>query len=135
MHPQFFVALEDEIDDVVVADGPSGRFEVVLAKVDYVSIAKLGNIVGAGTYDAILDRIFDSHRGSHGYAGLYLVPDEVRDSLASAADPDAVAAQWRATDEMREWEPSEVGNVVRDLAALAQGARQTGRHVWCWWSV
>jgi hypothetical protein len=96
----------------------------------------LGEIVGAGTYDALFDRVFEGYRGGGSdYSGLLLVPDEVRDCLATVARLEAVAERWHTTDEMREWTPAEVRKVVGDLASLAQCARATKRQLWCWWSL
>jgi hypothetical protein len=135
MQEEFFAAGEDEIEGAA-ENGPGGKFETVEAKLDSVSICTLGEIVGAGTYDALLDRAFDGYRGGGSdYSGLLLVPDEVRDGLATVASLETVAERWHANDEMREWTPAEVREVLGDLASLAQRARAPERHLWCWWSL
>jgi hypothetical protein len=84
MQEEFFAAREDEIEGAA-ENGPGGKFETVEAKLDSVSICTLGEIVGAGTYDALFDRVFEGYRGGGSeYSRLLLVPDEVRDGLATA---------------------------------------------------
>jgi hypothetical protein len=135
MQEEFFAAREDEIEGAA-EKGPGGKFETVDAKLDSVSICTLGEIVGAGTYDALFDRVFEGYRGGGSeYSRLLLVPDEVRDGLATATSLEAVAERWHPTDEMREWTPADVREVLGGLASLAQRARATERQLWCWWSL
>jgi hypothetical protein len=132
---EFFAAKEDEIDEVL-DEGPFGRARpTVEAKtVSSVSIATLGEILGAGSYDDLFERV-DGPQAASGESGIDRVPDEVRDALASADDLDAVADRWAATDEMDDWQGSDVRDVVRDLAVMAQQARQTDQQIWFWWSL
>lgn len=133
---EFFAARPEEIDDALVEEGPNGRFHTVVAKtVHSVSISTLGEIIGAGTYDLLLDEVSQGRAAASGEAGIDVVPDSMRDALASAVDLDDVARRWAETDELEGWEPAEAREVVRNLAALAREARETGRQVWFWWSL
>jgi hypothetical protein len=132
---EFFVADEADIDDALVEEGPYGRFATVEAKtVISVSIATLGEILGAGTYEALLDRV-EGPQATSGEAGLDAVPPEMRDALAAADDLDSAADAWGASEEMAEWERDEVREVVGELAKLARQAREANQQLWFWWSL
>jgi hypothetical protein len=64
---EFFAAKEDEIDEVL-DEGPFGRARpTVEAKtVSSVSIATLGEILGAGSYDDLFERV----DGASGESGI-----------------------------------------------------------------
>jgi hypothetical protein len=135
---EFFPAREDEINQTLVAEGPFERFETVEAKaVSSVSIATLGEIVGAGTYDELFDRADDEARQSEdGEAGIDAVLPEIQQALAGTTDLDSVARRWAATDELADWVPPDnVVEVVRELADLARRAHADGRRLWFWWSL
>lgn len=133
---EFFAVQPDEIDDALVEEGPHERFATVEAKtVDAVSISTLGEILGAGTYDELLDQALNDRQAEGGEAGLTPVPTEVRDALATTNDLDSVAERWAGTEELAEWAPGDVREVVQELAALAKQAREANREVWFWWSV
>jgi hypothetical protein len=134
---EFFAARADELDDPLVEEGPFERFETVEAKsVDPVSVSTLGEILGAGTYDDLIERAAGEGReGADGEAGVFWIPVEIRDALAECADSDAVAAEWGRTDELSGWEPEDTELVVRELVSLARGARDSDRQLWFWWSL
>jgi hypothetical protein len=120
----------------LVEEGPFERYPTIEAKtVDPVSIATLGEIVGAGTYDDLVEKASEGREAPHGECGLLSVPPEITAALATAADADAVAASWAVTDEMAGWDRDDVREVVRELAELAKKARATGRELWFWWSL
>jgi histidyl-tRNA synthetase len=134
---EFFAAREDEIDKTLVEEGPFERFETVEAKtVSSVSIATLGEILGAGGYDDLFERADEEARqAAGGEAGIDAVLPEIQRALAAASDIDAIAARWAATDELADWEPGEVREVVQLLARLARQAEDQGRLLWFWWSL
>jgi hypothetical protein len=133
---EFFAARADEVDDAVVEDGPFGRYETVEAKtVSSVSIATLGEILGAGTYDALVESASSGPQAPDGESGVDPVPREITEALATATDLDAAAAAWAKTDEMADWDRDDVREVIRELAALSVKARATERDLWFWWSL
>jgi hypothetical protein len=133
---EFFAASEAEIDDAVLEAGPGGRFETVEAKtVSSVSIATLGELIGVGTYDALFDMVDAGRLADDGESGIDVVPESLRDALASAADPAQIAGRWHETDEMRDWSAEEIRDVLANLVSLAQRARGTGAQLWFWWSL
>jgi len=130
---EFFAAQPSEIDDLL-DEGPSGRATVEAKTVSSVSIATLGEVLGVGTYDDLFERI-EGPQAESGESGIDRVPEEMRDALASSPDPDSIADRWGATDELAEWQPADVREVVRELARLAQEARQQEAQLWFWWAV
>ena len=136
---EFFAARPEDIDDVLVEEGPHGRLPAVAAKgLTPVSLAKLSEIIGAGAYDALIGRIAEGHRQAEsGEAGLLTIPTELRDGLAGADDLDSVAAQWAATEELSldGWRTQDSLDVLRELRELAREAAVDGRDLWYWWSL
>ena len=131
---EFFAAAT--IDEALVEDGPFNRYETVTAKtVSAVSIATLGEILGIGTYDEVYELVDQGLVAEHGEAGVDVVPETLRDALASEDDLARVAERWHDTDEMREWRFEDVVQVVTDLAALARRACTEHAQLWFWWSL
>jgi hypothetical protein len=132
---EFFACKADEIDDTLVEEGPYGRFPTIEAKtVSSVSIATLGATLDVGTYDELVERI-EGPQAAHGETGIDQVPGELRDALAASADLDAVAVRWGATDEMADWQATDVRKVIGDLSLLARQAREADQQLWFWWSL
>jgi hypothetical protein len=134
----FFAADDEEIDQSLANDGPGPSFCGVEVKtVTPVDVAKLGEIVGAGRYDDLVEALshsMDEHVGEGGECGLYRVPRAIRDCLADA-DVDNVSARWGATDEPERWAPNEVRQTVAELRELAARACAEDRQLWIWWSL
>ena len=135
---EFFAARPEDLDDVLVEEGPHGRLPAIAAKgLTAVSLAKLSEIIGAGAYDALVERIAEGRKAESGEAGLLTIPTEVRDGLAGAHDLDSVAAQWAATEELSldRWRAQDSLEVLRELRELAREAAVDGQDLWYWWSL
>lgn len=135
---EFFAASADEIDDALVEDGPHGRLPTVEAKgLSEVNLATLGEILGVGTYEDLVERAAIGRDSSSGEAGVLTVPSELRDALASSEDLTEVAKQWAATEELAldHWQAEDAVTVLRDLGRLSRDAREHSRGLWYWWSV
>lgn len=135
---EFFAARAEDIDDVLVADGPYGRLQTVEAKgLTEVSLATLGETMGAGTYEDLVDPIAEGPQTESGEAGVLTIPTKLRDALAGDVDLDAVAARWAATEELSldGWRKEDALEVLRGLGELARAAALDGREVWYWWSL
>lgn len=135
---EFFAARPEDLDDVLVEEGPHGRLPAIAAKgLTAVSLAKLSEIIGAGAYDALVERIAEGRKAESGEAGLLTIPTEVRDGLAGAHDLDSVAAQWAATEELSldRWRAPDSLEVLRELRELAREAAVDGQDLWYWWSL
>jgi hypothetical protein len=134
---EFFVCDRNEIDETLLANGPTGRHTVVAAKgLSPVDIAKLGKILGAGSYDELFELSAEAHREAEGgEAGVVGVPPAVCAALAAASDLTGVAEQWAATEELRlsRWQASDALGVLTDLSRLAQSRAE--KPVWYWWSL
>jgi hypothetical protein len=134
---EFFAARADEIDAGVREEGRWDRFRTVEAKtVSPVSIATLGEIVGVGSFDDLVHVASEGFEAEGGEAGVFSVPDSIRDALAAPElDSPAIAGRWAATDEMTDWSADDVRAVVEALADLSQQAVQEQRQLWFWWSL
>jgi hypothetical protein len=134
---EFFFCGHDEIDESLVASGPdSGHPSVAANGLSPVDIARLGEILGVGTYRDVLDRTAQVHRESaSGESGIYDVPDSLVTALLDTDDLAAVAGRWSETDELRlsGWNAAATGSVLAGLKALAAG--RGAKPLWYWWSV
>jgi hypothetical protein len=136
---EFFAARPEDLDDELIDHGPFERLRTVGAKgLSSITIATLGEILGAGSYDDLEQRSAEGPEGgTNEDAGVFGVPTEIRDALAAADDLTAVAEEWVATEEMArdEWQQQEALEVLRELAELARQARADSRELWYWWSL
>lgn len=91
------------------------RLPTVEAKtLSEVTFATLGEILGVGTYDDLVERAGHWRDAQSDGAGVLSVPPEIRDALATAADLDASAERWAET---------------------ARDARASDSQLWYWWSL
>ena len=97
---EFFVVAPADIDDEVVERGPHGRFSTVEANgLSNVPIARLGSLLGAGSYDELMAAT-DARPSSSGEAVLFQIPPQIRDALADAERVDDVGSAWAQTPEL-----------------------------------
>lgn len=134
---EFFCCDVDEIDDSLLTTGPGSAHPGVAANgLSPVDIAKLGEILGVGTYRDVLDLTARVHRESaSGESGVYDVPESLLAALVDTADLAEVAGRWSETDELRlsGWNATATGSVLAGLKTLA--ARRGTKPLWYWWSV
>ena len=78
-------------------------------------------IAGSETDEHWVFRVYDHHRA---------VLESIRDDQI-----EDIARRWGATEELREWPPQDVEEVLRDLVRLARTARETGQGLYCWVSL
>ncbi len=135
---EFFAARSEDLDEALVEEGPYGRLSTVEAKgLTEVSLATLGEFLGVGAYDELVERIGEGAEAESEEAGLLTIPTELRDALAEAKDIDSVAGRWAATEEpsLDGWRTEDSLGVLRELSALAREAVADGRELWYWWSL
>jgi hypothetical protein len=133
---EFFAARPEEIDEVLVEDGPYGRLPTVEAKgLSEVTLATLGEILGVGAYTDLVERAAAGHDSESGEAGILAVPHEVRGALATTDDFVAIAERWAATEELDEWPKAAVRQVLQEVNELARRARTSDHQLWYWWSL
>ena len=134
---EFFAARESEIDDELL-EAPYERLETVEANgLSEVNFATLGEILGLGTYDELVDRFTATGLADNDDVGLYGLPRDFRDALAALDDVGSAARRWVDTDELRmdEWQVEDGERVLREVSALARRARDEQRELWYWWSL
>jgi hypothetical protein len=134
---EFFAALPGDIDDRLVEEGPYERMPTIEAKgLSEVTFATLGEMLGIGRYDDLVEQVAEGPQTESGEAGILTLPTELRDALATVEDIDLVAERWAATDELQdEWPPGELRDVLREVRQLARDARSSDRQLWYWWSL
>jgi len=133
---EFFSARAEDIDEALVERGAYGRFPMVEAKgLTEVSLATLGEILGVGAYDDLVDQIAEGPQAESGEAGVVTIPRAFRDAVAGAPDLDSAAERWTATEEMAadRRRKEDVLDVLRELSELARSAASEERDVWYWW--
>ena len=134
---EFFVASPEEAAEFMERGAPETLDRVEAKGLSEVSLATLGEILEVGPYDELVARIGDGPQAESGEAGVFSLPEEMRDALATTGDVDAVAERWAGTEELSldGWEVSDAAEVLRDVATLARRARADGRAVLYWWSL
>ena len=134
---EFFAARESEIDDELL-DAPFERLQTVEAKgLTDINFARLGEILGLGTYEDLVDQFTATGRADDDDVGLYRLPRDFRDALAGLVDIGGAARRWVATEELRmdEWQFEDGESVLREVSALARRAREDQCELWYWWSL
>jgi len=134
---EFFAAREDEIDDELL-EAPYERLETVEAKgLSHVNFATLGEILGLGAYEVLVDRFPLTGSADNDETGVFGLPRDFRDALAELVDVGGAARRWVATEELRmdEWQVEDGERVLREVSALARAAREEQRDLWYWWSL
>jgi hypothetical protein len=134
---EFFAARKSEIDDELL-QAPYERLATVEAKgLTDINLAALGEILGVGTYDDLVDQFPVTGPAENDDVGLYRLPGDFRDALAGLVDVGSVARRWVATEELRldEWQFEDCERVLREVSALARRAQEEQRDLWYWWSL
>jgi hypothetical protein len=134
---EFFAAPDAEVDDPLAETGPHGRFPTVEANgLSHVPIARLGELLSAGTYDVLMGEL-DARPSASGNAVLFRIPRSIRDAIGASATLDEVAQTWSETDELSlsGWRAESAREVLGRLAELARTARSADEELWYWWSL
>lgn len=135
----FFAAGAHEIDCDVVEYGPGSGFAGVEAKsVTPVEAATLGVILGAGSYEVLVEEMTGTEQeNENGENGLFQVCPEIRDCIAAMDDISAVAKRWAETEELvrSRWTEQDAYELLVALRDLAGQARNEDKQLWIWWSL
>src|SRR5215212_2348569 len=97
----------------------------------------MGEILGAGAYDQLVEPISEGPAAESEEAGVVTIPTGLRDALAEAKDIEIVAERWAATEELSgdRWSAEESREILGELSALARDAAAESRELWYWWSL
>ena len=135
---EFFLSTDDLLEPPLIESGPHGRVPCVGANgLTPVSIASLGQLLGAATYEDVLRVCGDRHHESEsGESGVWDVPSAVAQSLRARENLGPVAQQWVATEELQRdgWQALDALAVLNQLAELLSQQEQ-GQSLWYWWSL
>jgi hypothetical protein len=125
------------VDDELLELGPHGRFPVVEANgLSHVPIARLGSMLGAGSYDELMAAT-DIRQAASGGAVVFRFPGSIRDALTAPERLDEVAPAWAAIEEMTAsgWTLHLTEGLLDRLGELARDAQSAERELWYWWSL
>lgn len=135
----FFLARDDEVSSDLVEYGPGPAFAGFEVKIRTpVEVAMLGELLGAGEYDALLNSMVETFTSSPSEeAGLFRVAPEITRRLATLDEVETVASQWCATEELQlaGWTEQETQEVLLGLARLARQGENESKRLWVWWSL
>jgi hypothetical protein len=135
---EFFLCRGDDLDEELIAAGPSGRHAYVTAKgLTPVNIATLGELLGAGSYDEILQQAgAEHHEADSGESGVWDVPAGVCRALLTSESLETAAQQWVATEELQldGWRTADGVSMLTQLSELL-AQQQDAQQLWYWWSL
>jgi hypothetical protein len=127
------------LDAAVIARGPVENSPTADVKgVTEIALGTLGEILGVGDADDLADQIGDEGvEADHGEAGVFSLPNELRDALANLPDRDGVATRWTESDELvtDNWRAHDTLEALQRMQTVAQAAREAGNPMCYWWSL
>jgi len=136
---EFFQCPSDGLDQELIGSGPSGRVAFVSAPgMTPVNIARLGELLGLGTYVEILAQCgVEHHEAAGGESGVWSVPAELCRALATWESLEPVAHRWVATEELQldGWRAGDGVSVLAQLSELLRREEAAGTVLWYWWSL
>lgn len=138
------IASFDEVQAVADSDSPTAdRNGFTFAGFDRVQVCTLLSLLESGTSDAQFDRYLDLidvvPSSTDDWPVVSVIrPEQVAQLAAVATLEDAafekLAASWAATEEFECWAGSDVRDLLRELADLADTARLERKCVMIWQS-
>jgi hypothetical protein len=134
-----FFEASGPLDAAVISGGPLESSPTADVKgLTEVALGTLGEILGAGGADELADRMGDGAlEAEGGEAGVFSLPDDLRDALADLVDGDGVATRWAESDELvaDNWRPNDTLEALQRMQIVAQAAREAGNRMFYWWSL
>ena len=134
----------DEAQAVADSDSPTaGRDGFSFTGFDRVQLCTLLSLLKSGTSDAQFDRYLDPidvvRSSTDEWPVVSVVKPEQVAELATAAsledgEFEKLAASWAATEEFEGWANSDVRDLLRELADLADTAALQGKCLMIWQS-
>ncbi len=139
-----FVAEAFEADAVAASDEPSQAWEGFSCRgLDRIKLATLWALVEAGSPDDRLESRLNAIRtipeGDQGPWVDVAPPDMLRALAAVAAmeecEQTTLAERWGQTEELKDWEASEVCEVLRSIGDTAETAQLYNKTLLIWTSL
>jgi hypothetical protein len=127
----------EQAEDVLNAQVPSESFPGFDAKgLDQIKLASLRAILTNEDYDAAWAEHIPLVAGEDNSEGpwVYELPEDIVATLADLpeADEPRVAADWAATDELADWSPELVRDMLHELARCARRAALANKRLLMW---
>jgi len=141
VHSHLIIADASEASTVSSSDEPSGKWQGFFYRsLDRVKLATLWALVEGGTADNRFDERLDAIRAvpdSDQGPWVDIIPPQMLKSLADIAgmdeqEVDAIAEQWRRTDELQGWDALEVLELVRRIGDTAETAQLQNKGLLMW---
>jgi len=140
---ELVIALKSEAPLVAHSDNPSRTWQGIYCKgLDQINLASLwsileGDEIQVDSVVARSERIELASEVTEDGPWVFAIPNELRDVLAELAAEDtdkiqAVARTWWGTDELRDWDSSDVAALLQDVIDLADGAKLEGKDLLLW---
>jgi hypothetical protein len=137
------IADKSEAEAIGASSNPTAEWDGAAWKtIDPVKLGKLWSILKSEPIEldgvmANVHRIQLLHEVSDDGPWVYLLPDELRDALAdlSGDEPDVMqktANIWGGTEELRQWDQSDVEGVLQEMADLADTAQLKDKSLRLW---
>ncbi len=109
-------------------------------RVDHVKLARLNVLLSGGE---VLERMQQFNRpaliepAQADETGLHRLADDFVAALSSVSEPEIIAANWAATEEMQldQFTADDCAAVLRELARLAVIAVKAQKGLYFWWSL
>jgi hypothetical protein len=134
-----FFEASGSLDAAVIAGGPVEHSPTADVKgLSEVTLGTLGEVLGVGGADDLAERIGDEGvEAGHGEAGVFSLPNELRDALADLVDRDGVASRWTESEELvaDNWQADDAFEALQRMQTVAQAAREAGNPMYYWWSL
>ena len=141
--PELVVAPKSEAASIAGSDSPSRYWEGIVWKgLDQIKLASLwcilkGDQIHVENVLARSEQIELTAEVSENGPWVFAIPEELREILADLAGEDAdkiheVTREWGTTDELKDWEYSDVAGLLQAVIDLADGAKLNGKDLLLW---
>jgi hypothetical protein len=140
---ELVAAPKSEARLVAESDSPSRDWQGIVWKgLDQIKLASLWSILEGEQIEvdsvvASSERMELAANVSENGPWVFAIPEELRNLLADLAGKDddrmrSVARAWASTDELKDWDHSDVTGLLQEVIDLADGARLAGNDLLLW---
>jgi hypothetical protein len=135
------VAPREAAEEIRVTDAPGDWECFCFAGMDNVNLSTLLSLLSSGSpasdyekWNDDLESLNDEGPFIFAFSKNALKELTKIAALESSAF-DALAAEWHATDELRDWSTSDVSELLRGIGDIAQSASEQGASLFLWMSL